>query len=58
MPLPVTQPSCCAFGGPGGTTLFITSARKLLAASGELDGALLQVATGTRGAPTYRFRFD
>lgn len=58
VPLPVTQPSCCAFGGPGGTTLFITSARKQLAAPGELDGALLQVATGTRGAPTYRFRFD
>ncbi|MGL9773795.1 MAG: SMP-30/gluconolactonase/LRE family protein [Sodalis sp. (in: enterobacteria)] len=26
MPLPVIRPSCCAFGGPDGTTLYITSA--------------------------------
>lgn len=58
MPLPVIQPSCCAFGGPDGATLYITSARKQLTDPGELDGALLQVATGTSGAPTYRFRFD
>lgn len=56
LPLPVSQPSCCAFGGPQRNQLFITSARKELEHPTPLDGALLQVETGLTGAPVYAFR--
>ncbi|WP_413722119.1 SMP-30/gluconolactonase/LRE family protein [Sodalis sp. RH23] len=56
LPLPVRQPSCCAFGGPGRNELFITSAGKNLDPPGALDGALLHVYTSAVGAPEYRFR--
>lgn len=56
LPLPVRQPSCCAFGGPGRNELFITSASKNLDPPGSLDGALLHVRTNVTGAPGYRFR--
>lgn len=55
IPLPVSQPSCCTFGGPERKTLFITSARKGLENPGELDGALLQVETNETGVPQHRF---
>ncbi|MDV5138762.1 SMP-30/gluconolactonase/LRE family protein [Chimaeribacter arupi] len=55
IPLPVTQPSCCTFGGPERKTLFITSARKGLENPGPLEGALLQVETRETGMPQHRF---
>jgi sugar lactone lactonase YvrE len=58
LPLPVIQPSCCTFGGPDMSELFITSARKGLANPGELDGALLHVQTGTTGTPQNLFRLN
>ncbi|NDL61330.1 SMP-30/gluconolactonase/LRE family protein [Acerihabitans arboris] len=58
LPLPVRQPSCCAFGGPGRNELFITSAGKNLDSPGEFDGALLHVATRATGAPQHRFRLE
>lgn len=57
-PVPVTQPSCCTFGGPDMTELFITSARKSLDAPHALDGALLHVETTTIGAPQNLFKLE
>jgi len=54
--VPVTQPSCCTFGGADMRRLFITSARKELENPGAIEGALLQVETSTRGAGQYQFR--
>lgn len=51
VPVPVTQPSCCTFGGPDMTDLYITSARKNLDAPHALEGALLHVQTSTVGVP-------
>ncbi|NMP27705.1 SMP-30/gluconolactonase/LRE family protein [Rahnella sp. SAP-1] len=56
--LPVAQPSCCTFGGADMRQLFITSARKGLATPGDIDGALLQVNTATRGAGQHLFRLS
>lgn len=53
--LPVTQPSCCTFGGPEMKTLFITSARKGLEQPHDLEGALLRVETSETGVPQNRF---
>ncbi|WP_413735306.1 SMP-30/gluconolactonase/LRE family protein [Sodalis sp. RH21] len=58
LPLPVRQPSCCAFGGPARNELFITSASKNLDSPGEIDGALLHVETRATGAPEHRFRLE
>ncbi|TDV72145.1 SMP-30/gluconolactonase/LRE family protein [Pseudomonas sp. LP_7_YM] len=52
--LPLSHPTSCAFGGPGMTTLFVTSARPDSHAM-ELDGAVLQLETGIRGLPSQRF---
>lgn len=57
-PVPVTQPSCCTFGGPDMTELFITSARKNLDAPHALEGALLHVETTTVGAPQNLFKLE
>ena len=57
-PLPVTQPSCCTFGGPDMTELYITSARKILEAPHALEGALLHVQTSTVGAPQNLFKLQ
>ena len=54
--LPVTQPSCCTFGGAEMNQLFITSARKGLENPGEIEGALLHVETTTRGAGQHQFK--
>ncbi len=53
--VPAVQPSCCAFGGPDLTTLYITSARQDLPTPTEADGALFAVEAGVRGLPMARF---
>lgn len=58
VPVPVTQPSCCTFGGPDMTELYITSARKTLEAPHALEGALLHVQTSTVGAPQNLFKLQ
>jgi sugar lactone lactonase YvrE len=53
--LPVPRPTSCCFGGADGGTLFITTAREGLdhetLARYPLSGAVLSVATSTRGLP-------
>jgi L-arabinonolactonase len=53
--LPVTQPTCCAFGGPLLATLFITTARENLnaeqLAAQPLAGAVFAVDPGVAGLP-------
>jgi L-arabinonolactonase len=60
LPLPVSQPTSCTFGGPGFDTLFITTARQRLSddelAAQPLAGALLAVQVGVRGLPEPEFR--
>ena len=55
IPLPVTQPTCCTFGGPGLDTLYITTASQKLTpeqlALQPLAGGLFSVRTHTRGLP-------
>jgi sugar lactone lactonase YvrE len=57
--LPVSQPTCCAFGGPDLATLFVTCARTELSAAAlaaqPLAGALLAFEPGVRGLPDPRF---
>jgi sugar lactone lactonase YvrE len=52
-PLPVQQPTSCAFGGPGLSTLYVTSARDGLStealAAQPLAGGLFAMETGVRG---------
>ena len=58
VPLPVLQPTSCAFG-PGGR-LYVTSARNGLSpaqlAGYPLSGAVFAVDTGTAGVPVQSFR--
>lgn len=58
--LPVSQPTSCAFGGPGLATLYITTARQRMSAEAlaaePLAGALLALETGVRGLPEPEFR--
>jgi len=53
--LPVTNPTCPAFGGPGLTTLYVTSARHRLSAAQLAAephaGALLALEPGVAGLP-------
>jgi sugar lactone lactonase YvrE len=57
--VPVTQPTCVAFGGPDYKTLFITTARQRLSlevlAKEPLAGAILAIEPGVRGLPESRF---
>jgi sugar lactone lactonase YvrE len=57
--LPVTNPTCPSFGGPGLETLHITTARHRLSTTqlaGEpLAGALLALEPGVAGVPATRF---
>lgn len=57
--LPVTNPTCPAFGGPDLTRLYVTSARHRLSpdrlASEPLAGALLALEPGVAGLPANRF---
>ena len=57
--LPVTNPTCPAFGGPDLATLYVTSARHRLTAAQlaaePLAGALLALEPGIEGLPAGRF---
>ena len=59
IPLPMTQPTCCAFGGPDLTTLFISSASQNIApdilAAQPMAGALVSIEVGVRGLPEPRY---
>lgn len=59
VPLPVSQPTSCAFGGPALATLFVTTARQRLSASvlaaQELAGSLLAFEPGVAGLPEPAF---
>jgi sugar lactone lactonase YvrE len=54
LPLPVSKPAMCAFGGPDLRQLFITSIQPAVAAEGfdaSLDGALMVLTPGAQGLP-------
>lgn len=57
--LPVQRPTCCTFGGPDLSTLYITTtSQKMTAedlAAQPLAGALLAIDVGVRGLPEPRF---
>lgn len=57
--LPVTNPTCCCFGGPDLRTLYVTSARFGLTpeqlARNPAEGAILAVDAGVTGTPSIRF---
>ncbi len=57
--LPVQRPTCCAFGGPNLSTLYITTtSQKMTPAelkAQPLAGALLALDVGVRGLPEPRF---
>jgi sugar lactone lactonase YvrE len=59
VPLPVTNPTCPAFGGEDLRTLYVTSARHRLTpeqlAAEPLAGALLALDPGVAGLPVHRF---
>jgi sugar lactone lactonase YvrE len=60
IPVPVTNPTCPAFGGDRLETLYVTSARHRLSeaqlSAEPLAGALLAVDPGVTGLPGNRFR--
>lgn len=57
--LPVSQPSCCTFGGENFDTLIITSASHNIVLKDEpLAGAVLAVKPGVKGKPVNRFKFS
>jgi sugar lactone lactonase YvrE len=53
--LPVTNPTCCCFGGDDLGTLYVTSARPADASPNAIDGALLALRPGVRGLPESRY---
>ena len=57
--LPVPQVTCCAFGGPGLETLYISTASldmdRAARADAPLAGALFAFEAGVRGLPEPRF---
>jgi sugar lactone lactonase YvrE len=60
VPMPVAQPSSCAFGGPGLSVLYVTSAREGLDVppfpATAVDGSVLAVrGLGVTGLPGTRF---
>ena len=59
VPLPTTNPTCPAFGGPARTTLYVTTARHKLSpeqlAAKPLAGALLAFDAGVAGLPATPF---
>ncbi|MHA7207591.1 SMP-30/gluconolactonase/LRE family protein [Arthrobacter sp. MDT1-65] len=56
IPLPVTNVTACAFGGPDLTTLFITTTRENVPEGSEPQaGALFAVEPGVAGAPLPMF---
>lgn len=52
--LPVSHPTSCVFGGPGLSTLYVTSAAPA-DAHGRFDGAVLQADIGVSGQACRRF---
>lgn len=60
VPMPVSRPTSCAFGGPGFTTLYVTTASQRLTAdelkTQPLAGALLALDVGVSGLPEPRYR--
>jgi sugar lactone lactonase YvrE len=60
VPLPVTNPTCPAFGGPDLRTLYVTSARHRLTeaqlAAEPQAGAVVALDPGVAGLPARRFR--
>ena len=56
LPLPVSQPTSCAFGGPGMADLFVTTASRDLSEAGlaaePLAGRLLRLRPGPVGLPS------
>ncbi|MGI5395076.1 SMP-30/gluconolactonase/LRE family protein [Streptomyces sp. CA-251251] len=55
IPLPVPRVTACAFGGPGLTDLYLTTARVGLTAPHPLAGAVLVVPDAGRGVPQPAF---
>jgi L-arabinonolactonase len=59
IPMPVSKPTCCAFGGENLSTLYITSARYGMTedqlAAEPLAGSLLTCQAGVRGLPDMEF---
>ena len=59
IPLPVTNPTSCCFGGPDLKTLYVTSARFGLAeeqlARNPQEGAVLRLRVEAPGTPSVRF---
>jgi len=60
LPVPVPQPTCCAFGGADLSTLFITTARKGLSsqelAAAPLSGGLFAIEGVSTGRPEHMFK--
>jgi sugar lactone lactonase YvrE len=58
--LPVTNPTCLCFGGPDYSTLYVTSATKMIApevlAREPLAGAVLALNVGVKGLPEVTFK--
>ena len=56
LPVPVSQPTSCAFGGPGFADLYVTTARVGLSeaelAAQPLAGRLLRIHPGPVGLPS------
>jgi sugar lactone lactonase YvrE len=55
VPLPVSQPTACAFGGPDFTDLYVTTAREGLENPEELAGSLLVLPGFGVGLPSTLF---
>jgi sugar lactone lactonase YvrE len=53
--LPVTNPTCCCFGGDNLDTLYVTSATQQTEAGGATEGALLALDVGVQGLPEAAF---
>ena len=57
--LPVRRPTCCAFGGPDLSTLYVTTTSQHMSdaerAAEPLAGALLALQVGCKGLPEPRF---
>jgi sugar lactone lactonase YvrE len=59
VPFPALNVTACAFGGPGLTDLYVTTARKGMSAEQLAkyphSGGLFRLRTDVRGMPTYEF---
>jgi sugar lactone lactonase YvrE len=53
--LPVTNPTCCCFGGDDLATLYVTSASQRMPWPAPIEGALLALDVGVRGLPEAAF---